>query len=65
MEIKLFDCRDCSAAEILDYMIKLNPALRYAANRRRVYVGATGNIAERLYRHNARENLIFCAQTST
>ena len=64
MEIKIFDCRDYSAAEILEFMIKLNPSLRYPANRRRVYVGATFNIDERLYRHNARENLIFCAQTA-
>ena len=64
MEIKCHDCRNYSAQEILDYMIVLNPSLRHSLNRRRTYIGASGNVAERLYRHNARNKLLFCALTA-
>lgn len=63
MELDIKDCRSMSAEEIVDYMIKLNPELRGPIKRLRVYVGATGNIAERLRRHNA-SRAIFCAQTA-
>ncbi len=63
MELDIKDCRSMSAEEIVDYMIKLNPELRGPIKRLRVYVSATGNIAERLRRHNA-SRAIFCAQTA-
>ena len=53
MELDIKDCRSMSAQEIVDYMIKLNPSLNGPIKRLKVYVGATGNIAERLRRHNA------------
>lgn len=61
---RIYDCRDYSAEEIIELMIELYPALEHRENRRRIYVGATGNIAERLYRHNAEDKVIFCAQTA-
>ena len=61
---RIYDCRDYSAEEIIEHMIELYPALEHQENRRRIYVGATGNIAERLYRHNAEDKVIFCAQTA-
>lgn len=57
------NCRDLSAKEIVDYIIELNPWLRDVNNRAMVYVGVTGNIEERLRRHNARE-VIFRGQTA-
>lgn len=63
MELDIKDCRHMSAQEIVDYMIKLNPSLIGPIKRLKVYVGATGNIAERLRRHNA-SKVIFCAQTA-
>ena len=62
--IRIYDFRDFSAEEIINYMIGLNPSLKHVANRRRIYVGATRNIEERLYRHNAKDEVIFCAQTA-
>ena len=64
MELDIKDCRDYSAEEIINYFMELYPSLRNPANRRRVYIGVTGNIEERLYRHNAKDNLLFCAQTA-
>ena len=64
MEIPFYECRDYTAEEIIAFMIKKSPVLRQRAARRRVYVGASGNVAERLYRHNARERLLFCARTA-
>ena len=64
MEIPFYECRDYTAKEILDFMIEENPSLQHRAARGRVYVGASGNVAERLYRHNARERLLFCARTA-
>lgn len=61
--MEIIDCHCFSAKEILNLIIKQNPELRYIENRRRVYIGATSNIAERLYRHNARK-VIFCAKTA-
>ena len=61
---KIYDCSDFSAEEIINYMIELNPSLRRLENRRRTYVGATKDINERLYRHNAADEVIFCAQTA-
>ncbi len=57
------NCRDLSAKEIVDYIIELNPWLRDVNNRAIVYVGVTGNIEERLRRHNARE-VIFRGETA-
>ena len=64
MVVEFYDCRNYSAEEILAFMIKKNPALRHRAQRRRVYVGASGNVADRLYRHKALERLLFCARTA-
>ena len=47
------NCRDLSAKEIVDYIIELNPWLRDINNRDLVYIGVTGDIEERLRRHNA------------
>ena len=58
-----YDCRDLSAEEILLLLMELYPALRDEANRKRVYIGATGNLAERLRRHNVKE-VLFCARTA-
>ena len=57
------NCRDLSAKEIVEYIIELNPDLRDVKNRIRVYVGVTGNIEERLCRHNAIE-VLFIGQTA-
>ena len=57
------NCRDLSAKEIVEYIIELNPDLRDVKNRIRVYVGVTGNIEERLRRHNAIE-VLFIGQTA-
>ena len=64
MEIPFYECRDYTAKEILNLMIEENPSLQHRAARGRVYVGASGNVAERLRRHNARERLLFCARTA-
>jgi hypothetical protein len=64
MKLQILDCHDLTAEQIVDYMIELNPDLQSLIKRQKVYVGSTCNIDERLYRHNARENLIFCAQTA-
>ena len=64
MSERPLDCRLMSAAEIIDCLIELYPELENPANRRRVYIGVTGNIKNRLYRHNAKNNLLFCAQTA-
>ena len=58
------NCRDLSAKEIVDYIIELNPDLRDLKNRKRVYVGVTGNIEERLRRHNAGV-VLFRGQTAS
>lgn len=58
------DCRDLSAKEIVDYIIELNPDLRDAKNRKRVYVGVTGDIEERLRWHNAGV-VLFRGQTAS
>ena len=64
MEPDIIDCRNYSAEEIIDYFMGLYPSLENPANRRRVYIGVTGNIEERLSRHNAKRNL-FCARTAS
>lgn len=64
MDLYIRDCRNFSAEGIVDFFMELYPELYNRDNRRRVYVGATGNIKERLYRHNAKDNLLFCAQTA-
>ena len=63
MRINIFDCRDCSAEEIIELMITLNPELNDPVKRRKVYVGVTGNIRERLLRHNV-DVALFSAQTA-
>ncbi len=62
--LNIYDCRDLSAKEIIEYMMELYPSLRYLKERRQTYIGATGDIAERLYRHNAADEVIFCARTA-
>ena len=57
------NCRDLSAKEIVDYIIELNPWLRDINNRDLVYIGVTGDIEERLRRHNAIE-VLFIGQTA-
>ena len=64
MEIEILDCHEMSAEEIVELMIKLNPDLRSLIKRQKVYVGATGNIEERLSRHNAK-TILFCARTAS
>lgn len=64
MEIEILDCHDLSAEEIVDYMIEMNPDLQSLIKRQKVYVGATGNIEERLSRHNAKR-ILFCARTAS
>lgn len=64
MELDIKDCRDYSAEAIIKCFIKQYPELKEKENRRRVYIGVTGNIEERLRRHNAKDNLLFCAQTA-
>ena len=60
---KIHNCRSYSAQEIIEFMIRLNPLLRIEDNRNKVYVGATGDIRERMRRHNTKE-LLFAAQTA-
>ena len=62
--MKTTDCHHLNAKEIINLIIKQNPELCYIENRRKVYIGATSNIAERLYRHNA-QKVIFCAKTAS
>ena len=64
MEIEILDCHEMSAEEIVELMIKLNPDLQSLIKRQKVYVGATGNIEERLSRHNAKR-ILFCARTAS
>ena len=64
MEFEILDCHDLTAEQIVDYMIELNPDLRSLIKRQKVYVGATGNIEERLSRHNAK-TILFCARTAS
>lgn len=63
MKLDILDCHDMSAEEIVELMIKMNPELEGPIKRQKVYVGATGNIEERLRRHNATK-LLFCARTA-
>ena len=51
MKFEPIDCHEMSAEEIVELMIKLNPDLKGPIKRQKVYVGATGNIEERLRRH--------------
>lgn len=62
MSNRLFDCRKLNAKKILELLIELNPELRDIEKRRNVYVGATSNIKERIYRHHA-TRVIFRALT--
>lgn len=64
MDSNTKDCRNYSAEEIIDYFMELYPSLKNPANRRRVYIGVTGNIVERIRRHNAKDNLLFSVQTA-
>ena len=64
MKQEILDCHDLTAEQIVDYMIELNPSLRSLIKRQKVYVGATGNIEERLSRHNAKR-ILFCARTAS
>ena len=64
MKLEILDCHDLTAEQIVDYMIELNPDLRCLIKRQKVYVGATGNIEERLSRHNAKR-ILFCARTAS
>ena len=64
MKLEILDCHDMSAEQIIELMIKLNPDLKGPIKRQKVYVGATGNIEERLRRHNATK-VLFCARTAS
>ena len=64
MKLEIKDCRDYSAEEIIKCFIKQYPELREKENRQSVYIGATGNLEERLYRHRAKDNVLFCAKTA-
>ena len=62
--MKPLNCRNLSAKEIVDYIIELTPWLRDVKQRISVYVGVTGDIEERLRRHNAGE-VLFRGQTAS
>lgn len=65
MKKAYYDCHDCNAEEILEFMMELFPFLRDRANRKRVYVGATGNVAARLQWHNVSDGeYLFSARTA-
>lgn len=64
MKLQILDCHDLSAEEIVDYMIELNPDLQSLIKRQKVYVGATGNIEERLRRHKV-DKPLFYARTAS
>lgn len=59
----LYNCSDLTAEEIITYIIEFNPELYDITRRAGCYVGATGNIASRLYRHKA-DRVIFCARVA-
>ena len=64
MNKDILNCRNYSAEEIIEFMIKLNPELKMEENRSNVYVGATKDIKERMRRHNVKE-LLFAAKTAS
>lgn len=64
MKLEILDCHDMSAEQIIELMIKQNPDLKGPIKRQKVYVGATGDIEERLRRHNATK-VLFCARTAS
>ncbi len=64
MELVILDCHEMSAEEIVELMIKLNPDLKGPIKRQKVYVGATGNIEERLRRHKV-DKPLFYARTAS
>ena len=64
MKFEPIDCHEMSAEEIVELMIKFNPDLKGPIKRQKVYVGATGNIEERLRSHNAKR-ILFCARTAS
>ena len=64
MNFKPIDCHKMSAEEIVELMIKLNPDLKGPIRRQKVYVGATGNIEERLRRHKV-DKPLFYARTAS
>lgn len=65
MKYKIYDCRNLGANEIVDYLVELYPFLECKANRKNVYIGATGNVDDRLRRHNAGPGeFLFCAKTA-
>ena len=64
MEYHIYDCVNLSADEIINYLIEIYPELQDRRARAGVYIGTTGNIADRLYRHNAKDNLLFCAKVA-
>lgn len=64
MKFEPIDCHEMSAGEIVELMIKLNPDLKGPIKRQKVYVGATGNIEERLRRHKV-DKPLFYARTAS
>ena len=64
MKFEPIDCHKMSAEEIVELMIKLNPDLKGPIKRQKVYVGATGNIEERLRRHKV-DKPLFYARTAS
>ena len=64
MELVILDCHEMSAEEIVELMIKLNPDLKGPIKRQKVYIGATGNIEERLRRHKV-DKPLFYARTAS
>ena len=64
MKFEPIDCHNLSAEEIFRLMIKRNPALKGMIKRQKVYVGATGDIEERLRRHKV-EKPLFYARTAS
>ena len=64
MKFEPIDCHKMSAEEIVELMIKFNPDLKGPIKRQKVYVGATGNIEERLRRHKV-DKPLFYARTAS
>lgn len=61
-----FDCRDCTAEEILSLLYEKLPRLgRERRKRKMVYVGATGDVAKRVREHRITpDKVLFCALTA-
>lgn len=66
MENMSYDCRSYTANEILELLFDIYPEIANDRKcRKRIYVGATGNVKERVCYHKISiGDIIFCAQTA-